>query len=359
MQLVCKLHKSLFRRVFVVSRHWHSEMNETVYKVSLENAEHFKSHTSPSGKALFFGFQQLAENCQSVGPLLNKIKQEAPKYDLDAQTPGNGYRSFLTIYDSLFNNCLTLCNSVSLERDHMLFHIYKAKYIEDLKSWNDMLAALHTFLEHLNTLLEWNQKEGTQSLFPSSKHSSQELLLKAQAIEPYSFYARHAGFQYCASMGKALRGLLTFMASYSDYFFSTSPQVWRVANSFYMGTKYSLDTEHRARRIVNVSQYATVDFCKSFWFLAESDLMKRIPNRMCPKLQVNQVISIPPEPLSVRSRMNRMVEISVPCAHGPSRPIPVRLLSAKHRPGMPGLQNPNLLVPVSDVLIIHCHGGGI
>ena len=31
-----------------------------------------------------------------------------------------------------------------------------------------------------------------------------------------------------------------------------------------------MDPELRARRIVNISQYADVDFCKSFWFLAES-----------------------------------------------------------------------------------------
>lgn len=31
-----------------------------------------------------------------------------------------------------------------------------------------------------------------------------------------------------------------------------------------------MDPELRARRIVNISQYADVQFCKSFWFLAES-----------------------------------------------------------------------------------------
>lgn len=35
------------------------------------------------------------------------------------------------------------------------------------------------------------------------------------------------------------------------------------------GSKYVLNPDLRAQRIVNISQYASVDFCKKFWFLGE------------------------------------------------------------------------------------------
>ena len=334
------------------------QMNQQVYAAALENSLYFQDQRTKSGEALHSGFAQLAKQCQTVAPLLERIRQEAPKYDLDSKTPANGYRSFLTIYDNLFKRCIDLCETVSCERQRMVFSLYKSRYIEDLRSWNQMLRSLYTFLEHLNTLIEWSRSEQNLSLFPSSKHSSQELLLKAQGIEQYSFYGRHAGFQFCPSMEKTLKGLLTFMASYSDYYFSTSSKVWRMANCFYMGTRYSLDTEHRARRIIGVSQFASVDFCKSFWFLAESDFMKRIPKRFCPSLEVNQVIHVPCEPLQIKSRHNRMVDIPIPCAHGPATPIPARLLSAKRRPGMPGSCEQDSQIPLSESIIIHCHGGG-
>lgn len=38
----------------------------------------------------------------------------------------------------------------------------------------------------------------------------------------------------------------------------------------FSGSKYVLNPELRARRIVNISQYASVDFCKQFWFLGEN-----------------------------------------------------------------------------------------
>lgn len=62
------------------------------------------------------------------------------------------------------------------------------------------------------------------------------------------------------------------MASFSETYYSSGGFV-ATANSFLTGGKFLLDPELRARRIVNISQYASVDFCKSFWFLAESGMI--------------------------------------------------------------------------------------
>ncbi len=86
--------------------------------------------------------------------------------------------------------------------------------------------------------------------------------------------------------------------------------------------------------------------------------MKKVPDRACPAIRVNQLILIPPEPLQIRSATGRqIVDIPIPIAHGPAAPIQVRLLSAKGRPGMPG-QNEYAESTVTDTLILHCHGGG-
>lgn len=354
---ICQRLNYLLRRNFTLLYFKRSQMSQQVFAAAAENANFFLKDTSKTGRALCYGFQQLAAQCQEVTPLLEKIKCEAPKFDLDVETPGNGYRSFIIIFDALFKRCSSLCELVKKQRYQVVFNLYKYSYIQDLRSWNEMLGSLNTFLEHLNTLIEWNEKDRIRCLFPSSAHSSQELLEKARAIESYSFYGRHAAFQYCSSIENILKGLLTIMAGYSDYYFSTSPHLWRVAKSLFMGTQYTLDAEHRARRIVHASQYATVEFCKSFWFLAESDLMKKVPDRFCPAIRVNQLILIPPEPLQIESIHIKPVDIPIPSAHGSPAPIQIRLLSAKGRPGMPG-QNDYAETTISDSLIIHCHGGG-
>lgn len=331
--------------------------SQSLFAAASENAKYFMNDPTPAGKALHGHFKLLASQCQQASPLLERIRKETPKYDLDAATPGNGYRSFLTIFEALFNRCGALCETVQRDRNKMVFNLQKFTYIQDLKAWNDMLSSLFTFLEHLCTLIEWNANDNNPCLFPSSKHSSQELLEKAKSIDSLTFYGRHAAFQFSPSIENILKGLLTIMASYSDYYFSSSPHVWRVAKSLFMGTQYTFDAEHRARRIVNASQYATVDFIKSFWFLAESDLMKKVPDRLCPPIRVNQVILIPPEPIEINNSENIPIDVPLPTAHGPTTPIQVRLMSAKSRPGMPG-QNGYSEASISDSLIIHCHGGG-
>lgn len=331
--------------------------SQSLFAVASENAKYFMKDPTPAGKALHTHFQLLASQCQQASPLLERIRKEAPKYDLDAATPGNGYRSFLTIFDALFARCAILCEAVQRDRDKMVFNLQKFTHIQDLKAWNDMLASLYTFLEHLCTLIEWNANDNNPCLFPSSKHSSQELLEKAKSIDSLTFYGRHAAFQFCPSIENILKGLLTVLASYSDYYFSNSPHVWRVAKTLFMGTQYTFDADHRAKRVVNASQYATVDFLKSFWFLAESDLMKKVPDQLCPPIRVNQVILIPPEPIKMNNTDNVPVDVPLPTAHGSPTPIQVRLMSARSRPGMPG-QNGYAEASVSDSLIIHCHGGG-
>ena len=332
---------------------------ELVRLSATENANFFQKDESSPGQSLCEGFQLLAKNCIQAAPLLKKIELEAPRYDLDAVTPGNGYRGFLIMFDSFFKNCFSLCQRVNARRSSIFFQLHIHSYIDDLNSWNRMFASLKTFLEHLETLNTWSQSDSNQSLFPTEYHSSQELLEKTQAVEQYPFYGRHAAFQFYPSIAIALNGLLTLMAGYSDYYFSKSPDLWRMTRSLFMGTKYTFDPEHRGRRIVNTSQFATVDFCKSFWRLADIDIMKKVPDKMCPQMQVNKLILIPPEPLTLELSNGETVDIQPPSAHGPPSSIQVRLLSAKYRPGMPSSVAGRISRgSVSDSLLVHCHGGG-
>ena len=100
-------------------------MIETVYLASLVNAEYFLTHCTNSNKEFLSEFQRLASKCHEIKPLLTKISLEAPNYDVDAETKGNGYRSFLTIFESLFKKCSSLCESVKKERVHVVQFVQK------------------------------------------------------------------------------------------------------------------------------------------------------------------------------------------------------------------------------------------
>jgi hormone-sensitive lipase len=76
--------------------------------------------------------------------------------------------------------------------------------------------------------------------------------------------------QFCESMRKALQFICIAMASYSEAYYNSGSLLSKATNSVVTGSKYLLDPELRARRIVNIAQYSNVEFCKSFWQLTET-----------------------------------------------------------------------------------------
>lgn len=97
-----------------------------------------------------------------------------------------------------------------------------------------------------------------------------------------------------------LKGLSICMAGFSEAYYNNGNLFSKATSSVFAGGKYVMDPELRARRIVNISQSASVDFCKSFWSLSENEMMHRIPSVMCSHgISVNRVISIPPEKLEL------------------------------------------------------------
>lgn len=66
---------------------------------------------------------------------------------------------------------------------------------------------------------------------------------------------------------------------------------------------------------MNISLNAEVDFCKSFWFLAESELVNQLPSIASPSVAISRVIHLPPEPITFTKDDGIEVDIPVPSAH--------------------------------------------
>ena len=333
-------------------------MNERVSAVALENVEHFREHVSINDNGLYIGFKTLARHCEDVRPLLSRLEKEACNYDVDVSTPGNGFRSFLSLYEACFDNCIHLCEAVRAERVRKSFVLYKGKYRRDLDEWNNVLATLRRLMDHIVTLLDWTGQGEDYSLFPSGNHPVEQLTAQVDGIESSSFYGRHGGFQFSRSVSSNQGKMLSALASYSEYYFSNGTHTERMARAFWMGLKYFFSADHRAERIMAITSLSNVDFCKKFWSLPNNSFMKTCVRIVCPWLEVNEVVHIDPVPLQVKLADGKVVNVPPPSAHGPATPIQVRLLSARRRSGMIlSSKGPDADVPLSDSLIIHCHGG--
>ncbi|XP_073812727.1 hormone-sensitive lipase [Musca autumnalis] len=336
-----------------------------------EQAVFFKDDITEKGQRLYAASIAWQDFIIMADNLVRQVQSFASTYDFDENTPGNGYRSFVSVVDSCVEHGLGICKNLTAARSTMFFR--KKTYVKEVEACSQLLSSLCSCLKYLIILHEWSKDSA--DLFAYGRHSAEELFEMGDTINQYCFYGRCMGFQY----GDSIRGVLRFisisMAGFSETFYAQDIDgpLLKTTRSVWTSGKYLLNPELRARRIVNLSQNAKIDFCKSFWFLAESELMHKIPSIVGSSIKVNQVIEIPSEPLqlpkvqstkeaNLDQEEEEMLDIPVPSSHlGAGLVIQARLLSSQRREGMMGLGSTRgwrKLPARSPSIIFHCHGGG-
>ncbi|XP_015180600.1 PREDICTED: hormone-sensitive lipase isoform X2 [Polistes dominula] len=318
------------------------------------NKDYFSTHQDENGSKIRASLLAILDHLEKMQPLYKEISKFAPMFDFDEQTPGNGYRSFLLLVDRGIMHSVTVCRQMYCQKDSFLFR--KSYYMREVEACSQLLASLYTCLQFLKTLFSWSDqtKDGKLSLFSSNEHSPQELLNQTEIVNQYCFYGRCLGFQFGDNIKNILRTISVCLASFSEIYYSNGTLFGRWTNSL----KYVMDPEARARRIIHVSQHADVSFCQSFWFLNETEILCSSVSMVVP-LSINQVISIPPEELTLDTLDGGKISIPIPNSHIGRKPIHVRLLSAVRRVGMVGSAGTGgELLGLSESLIIHSHGGG-
>uniref|UniRef100_A0A182NRK8 Hormone-sensitive lipase n=1 Tax=Anopheles dirus TaxID=7168 RepID=A0A182NRK8_9DIPT len=343
---------------------------DTLIDLCRNNISYFEGDDSETGLRLHGAFVGLIDHIEMAKPLVRTVQSFMHEYDFDPSAPGNGFRSFLYVVECCVKTALKLARYVMENRSTILFR--KALYVKEVEAYNHLMASLCTCLQHAQTLREWTRESG--DLFPDESHSVEELFSRGGIINQYCFYGRCLGFQFCDSIKPLLKFISIGMAGFSEGYYSEGGRISKATSLMYTSTKYMLDPELRARRIVNISQNSNVDFCKAFWFLAESEMMHSLPSFVGFKVKVNRVITIPPEPIQLKMNHPQQereggtgaaedvfVDIPIPKSHGGAAPIKARLISAVKRKGMIGERSNSqrsTIHPASRGLLFHCHGGG-
>lgn len=302
----------------------------------------------------------LADLQQQLEQRVVRIRRVAPRFDLDESVAANGYRSLLGVHDRMVQRCIDTCGRLATYNWGRAATSRSAReLVLDVEAWCQWTASLGVMFEHLETLADWS----TDSLFPDDKHSPIELLKKAENIDQYCFYGRMMGFQFDANIRPVLQRISRFMCMYSHYFYNTGSSFRRWATASLFFRRIMNDPDYRAKRIVNISRYADIDFCKAFWSQQEGELVQMFPEVIGPSLAVNVTLGLPPEPLvlpcSDQRRGRSQVTVQPPSVHIGADSIYCRLLSTRRRAGMVGSRGTRSpLAEPSPYLVFHCHGGG-
>ena len=94
---------------------------EALESVVFNNIDYFKTDESTNGLKLHAALLCIIDHLEEARPLVQEIELFFKVYDYDEKTPGNGYRSFIKIFDCAINHTLKIVKYVTQNRSSLLF----------------------------------------------------------------------------------------------------------------------------------------------------------------------------------------------------------------------------------------------
>ncbi|XP_061597569.1 hormone-sensitive lipase-like [Cololabis saira] len=331
---------------------------------------------SPYGPAtdrLVACMKEIQEHGRALEPVVASFTAVYHHYDLDEQTPGNGYRTLVKILHS----CL-------------LYIIHKGRYVasnysgaffraehnaSELEAYCGALCQLRAMLHLAQGLLGSN--EHGQLFAMQDGELSHRFVQEYNSMHKACFYGRCLGFQFSPALRPFFQTIVISMVSYGETYGKQETGVGMAALSLLTSGKYVMDPELRGAEFERITQNLDLQFWKSFWNVTESDILSGFTKLASTPVQVNFTLTVPPVtlrlPLASDPRLSTTV--SPPVAHWGPGPVLMRLVSYELREGQdseellafsrgdPGpVATPRLpwrqKQPRSPWLLIHFHGGG-
>ncbi|XP_038065915.1 hormone-sensitive lipase-like [Patiria miniata] len=346
---------------------------KTLRQLVINNIEHYQKSKSSSGEKFFTVFCLIEEESDAVRPAVETLASIAPRFDFDERTPGNGYRSLISVVECSVEKLIQISRYVAVNRDSLLFRA--GHYLRELEAYGKVLSQLRVLLGYGEKLLAYSDVDQCQ-LFPEKDQLEQmpmDIMLEVQALDRECFYGRCLGFQFCDSMWQSLQTVAVALASYSEGYHKHEGTFSRAAASIFHGSRYLTNPEARAKQIVNVTNKSDIKFCKAFWSITEGDVIAEMCNLMAGSVAINKLIQIQPHTFELDGEDGEPVTIVPPCAHTGPGNVQIRLLSFVERDGQSWLHDispektnkgkekdlpPKSAAPMSKGMLIHIHGGG-
>ena len=94
---------------------------EALKSIIFNNIDYYKSDDSANGLKIHGALLGIIDLIEEARPLVVEIESIYKLYDFDDVTPGNGYRSFIKIFESAINHTFKIVKYVTESRSSLLF----------------------------------------------------------------------------------------------------------------------------------------------------------------------------------------------------------------------------------------------
>ncbi|NP_001303654.1 lipase, hormone-sensitive a isoform X1 [Danio rerio] len=341
--------------------------------ISTLNGSSSNSSNADAAERLLGVMKQIQEHGRAVEPLITGFMTVYHHFDLDEQTPGNGYRTLVKVVHSCIIHIThkaryiaSNCTGAFFRMDHN---------VAEMEAYCSALCQLRALLYLAQVLL--NDNPNGQLYSQEEGGLSERFVQEYISMHKACFYGRCLGFQFSPSLRPFLQTVVISMVSFGENYKKQQTGLGIAALSFFTSGKYVVDPELRGAEFERITQNLDMQFWKTFWNITETELLSGLTRITSSVVQVNVTLTVPAESLSLPLASDPSLSVAVkpPVAHWGPGPVNVRLISHVLRQGQDSAEllslsrpeGPQLSLsggfnrqtaPLSPCLLIHFHGGG-
>ncbi|KAL2079969.1 hypothetical protein ACEWY4_023762 [Coilia grayii] len=333
------------------------------------------SDTEAASSRLLESVRLIQAHGRALQPVVRHFTMVYHHFDLDAQTPANGYRTLVKVVRSCVLYIIQKTRYVVANCDSTFFRV--EHNAGELEAYCRALCQLRALMYLGQRLLGEN---GVEELYSTQDQGlSHSFVQEYMSLHKACFYGRCLGFQFAPALRPFFQTVISSMVSFGDNWKKQQSGIGRAALTILTSGKYVVDPELRGAEFERMTQNLDMHFWKAFWNLTESELISGLASIAAKTVQVNLTLTIPPitlrMPLASDPRL--CVAVHPPVAHWGPDFIKMRLISDTLREGQDSeellaytgaegstgptsspLRLRRQKEPPSPWLIVHFHGGG-
>ncbi|XP_068384918.1 hormone-sensitive lipase isoform X1 [Eschrichtius robustus] len=348
-------------------------MTQSLVTLAEDNMAFFSSQgPGETARRLSGVFAGVREQALGLEPTLGRLLSVAHLFDLDAETPANGYRSLVHTARCCLGHLLHKSRYVASNRRSIFFRT--SHNLAELEAYLAALTQLRALAYYAQHLLATNQPG--RLFFEGDERLIADFLHEYVTLHKGCFYGRCLGFQFTPAIRPFLQTISIGLVSFGEHYKRNETGLSVTASSLFTGGRFAIDPELRGAEFERIVQNLDVHFWKAFWNITEIQVLSSLANMASATVRVSRLLSLPPTafemPLTADPKVT--VTISPPLAHTGPGPVLVRLISYDLREGQDSEELSRLVrsegprslelrsrpqqAPRSRCLVVHIHGGG-
>ncbi|XP_028715803.1 hormone-sensitive lipase isoform X3 [Peromyscus leucopus] len=347
-------------------------MTQSLVTLAEDNMAFFSSQgPGETARRLSSVFAGVREQALGLEPTLGHLLGVAHHFDLDTETPANGYRSLVHTARCCLAHLLHKSRYVASNRRSIFFRA--SHNLAELEAYLAALTQLRALAYYAQRLLATN-RPGVL-FFEGDEGLTADFLQEYVTLHKGCFYGRCLGFQFTPAIRPFLQTLSIGLVSFGEHYKRNETGLSVTASSLFTGGRFAIDPELRGAEFERIIQNLDVHFWKAFWNITEIEVLSSLANMASTTVRVSRLLSLPPEAfeMPLTSDPKLTVTISPPLAHTGPGPVLARLISYDLREGQDSKMLNSLVksegprlelrprpqqAPRSRALVVHIHGGG-